>query len=93
MCALPPHVHAPSNRRNVVDDLEHRDTAKSLISVHGLRARAVVTERKLEARLMGDASALARWENVQAAITELGRTGPARARIQRNSPVRPTREP
>jgi len=48
--------------------------AQNLMSVHGLRAMAVVQERITESRQQGDASALARWQNVEAAIGELRRT-------------------
>jgi hypothetical protein len=58
--------------------LTNKQTAMNLISVHGVRAQAVVSERKEEARLQGDTSGLARWQNVEAAITELRRTSPAR---------------
>jgi hypothetical protein len=50
--------------------------AQNLISVHGLRATAVVQERIAESRQQGDASAMARWQNVEAAISELRRTAP-----------------
>jgi hypothetical protein len=50
--------------------------AQNLISVHGLRAQAVVQERIAESRQQGDASGLARWQNVEAAISELRRTTP-----------------
>ena len=51
-----------------------RYVAQSLISVHGLRALAVVQERIAESRQQGDASAMARWQNVEAEINELRRT-------------------
>jgi hypothetical protein len=69
---------AAGNRRNVMEP-DDKQTAMSLISVHGVRAQAVVSERIQEARLEGDASGLARWQNVEAAISELRRTNPARA--------------
>ncbi|PPQ31358.1 hypothetical protein [Rhodopila globiformis] len=50
-----------------------RYVAQSLISVHGLRALAVVQERIAESRQQGDASAMARWQNVEAEINELRR--------------------
>jgi hypothetical protein len=49
-------------------------TAQNLMAVHGLRAQAVVNERITESRLQGDTSALERWQNVEAAISELRRT-------------------
>ncbi|MBS0640730.1 MAG: hypothetical protein JSS43_12700 [Proteobacteria bacterium] len=60
-------------------EADNKQTAQSLMVVHGLRAQAVVRERIEEARLQGDASSLARWQNVEAAISELRRTTPARA--------------
>jgi hypothetical protein len=62
---------------NVNDLEESRTTARNLISVHGQRALAIVHEREQEARLQGDASGLARWQNVEAAIADLRRTEPA----------------
>jgi hypothetical protein len=59
-------------------DPDSKATAQNLMSVHGLRAQAVVMERMEESRLQGDASGLARWQNVEAAISELRRTNPAR---------------
>ncbi|HVY14685.1 MAG TPA: hypothetical protein VHB27_05625 [Rhodopila sp.] len=60
-------------------DPQHKMTAQDLMSVHGLAAQAVVRERLEEARLQGDASGMARWQNVEAAISELRRTKPAGA--------------
>jgi hypothetical protein len=56
---------------------DNKATAMNLISVHGARAQAVAHERLEEARLQGDASGLARWQNVESAISELRRTSPA----------------
>ncbi len=53
-------------------------TAQNLMTVHGLRASAVVQERIAEARQQGDVSGLERWQNVDAAIAELRRTGGGR---------------
>jgi hypothetical protein len=50
---------------------ENRQIARNLMSVHGLRAQAVVQERLAEARLAGDRAGLDRWQNVRAAIGEL----------------------
>jgi hypothetical protein len=61
-------------------DLDNKLTAQNLIAVHGLLAQAVVRERIEEARLQGDASGLARWQNVEVAINELRRTAPAQLR-------------
>jgi hypothetical protein len=49
-------------------------TAQNLMTVHGLRARAVVHERIAEARQQGDTAGLERWQNVEAAIGELRQT-------------------
>jgi hypothetical protein len=57
---------------------DNKTTALNLISVHGVRAQAVVGERIEEARLEGNASGLARWQDVESAINELRRTSPAR---------------
>jgi hypothetical protein len=51
-------------------------TAQNLMAVHGLRAQAVVHERIAESRQQGDVSGLERWQNVEAAISELRRTAP-----------------
>jgi hypothetical protein len=59
-------------------ELDNKLTAQNLMAVHGLLAQAVVRERLEESRLQGDASGLARWQNVEAAINELRRTAPAR---------------
>jgi len=59
-------------------DLDNKLTAQDLMAVHGLLAQAVVKERIEESRLRGDASGMARWQNVEAAISELRRTAPAR---------------
>ncbi len=53
-----------------------RTTAQKLIAVHGLRAQALVNERIAESRHQGDASGLARWQNVDAAISRLRRIAP-----------------
>jgi hypothetical protein len=56
-------------------EFENKQIARNLMSVHGLRAQAVVQERTAEARLAGDHDGLERWQNVGAAIAELRRTG------------------
>jgi hypothetical protein len=53
---------------------ESKTTAQNLMTVHGLRAQAVVQERIAEARQQGDAAGLERWQNVEAAIAELRRS-------------------
>jgi hypothetical protein len=59
-----------------MSEYDSKYTAQNLISIHGLRAQAVVQERTAEARLQGDTAGLERWQNVQAAISELRRTTP-----------------
>jgi hypothetical protein len=59
---------------------ESKTTAQNLMTVHGLRAMAVVQERIAEARQQGDTAALEGWQNVEAAIAELRRSS-ARARV------------
>jgi hypothetical protein len=49
-------------------------TAQNMISVHGLRAQAVVQERIAEARQQGDTAGLERWQNVESAIADLRRS-------------------
>ncbi len=49
-------------------------TAQNLMAVHGLRAQAVVQERIAESRQQGNTSEMDRWQNVEAAISELRRT-------------------
>jgi len=58
-----------------MSEFEAKMLARNLMDVHGLRAQAVVQERIAESRLQGDRLAMERWENVQAAIAELRRTG------------------
>ena len=55
---------------------DNKYTAQNLISVHGLRALAVAQERGAEARQQGDTTSLERWQNVEAAISDLRRTTP-----------------
>jgi hypothetical protein len=57
-----------------MSDSDSKYTAQNLMAVHGLRAQAVVLERIAESRLQGDSSGLERWQNVEAAISELRRT-------------------
>jgi hypothetical protein len=61
-----------------VSEFESKYTAQNLMALHGLRAQAVVRERITEARQQGDTTGLERWQNVEAAISELRRTAPAR---------------
>jgi hypothetical protein len=61
-------------------------TAQKLIAVHGLRAQAVVNERIAESRLQGDSSGFERWQNVEAAISELRQESPSRAAPGRAAP-------
>ena len=53
------------------------ETAKMMMSRHGLRAAAVAAERAEEMRCSGDAAGFARWEQIQAAIQEMRRARPA----------------
>jgi hypothetical protein len=53
---------------------ENKRIARNIMSVHGLRAQALVEERIAEARLAGDRAGLDRWQNVRAAIGELRQT-------------------
>ena len=57
-----------------MSEFDSKYTAQNLMAVHGLRAQAVVHERLTEARQQGDTSGLERWQNVEAAISELRRT-------------------
>jgi hypothetical protein len=62
-----------------MSEFESKYTAQNLMVVHGLRAQAVVQERLSEARQQGDTTGLERWQNVEAAISELRRTASGRA--------------
>ncbi|MEA2776218.1 MAG: hypothetical protein QOF90_1624 [Acetobacteraceae bacterium] len=64
---------------------DSRDTAQNMIAVHGLRAQAVVRERIAEARNQGDTSGMERWQNVDAAISELRRTAPKADEMRRTA--------
>ncbi len=55
---------------------DSKTTAQALMTVHKLRAQAVVQERIAEARQQGDTADLERWQNVAAAIAELRRSAP-----------------
>jgi hypothetical protein len=70
---------ASNKGRPVMSGFESKYTAQNMMAVHGLRAQAVVHERVAEARQQGDTSSLERWQNVEAAISELRRTAPRRA--------------
>jgi hypothetical protein len=63
-----------------MNNSESKTTAQNLMTVHGLRAQAVVQERIAEARQQGDTAGLERWQNVEAAIAELRRSS-VRARV------------
>jgi uncharacterized protein YhfF len=54
-----------------------RQTAQSLIRLHGLKAQAVAEHRVEEARLSGNTDALDQWQQIHAMICELKRTKPA----------------
>jgi hypothetical protein len=60
-----------------MSDIDNKYTAQNMMSVHGLRALAVVQERIAEARQQGDSASLERWQNVAAAIADLRRSGAA----------------
>ena len=62
-----------------MSELDSKYTAQNLMAVHGLRAQAVVHERLSEARQQGDTASFERWQNVEAAISELRRTAAGRA--------------
>jgi hypothetical protein len=62
-----------------MSEFESKYTAQNLMAVHGLRAQAVVQERLSEARHQGDTTGLERWQNVEAAISELRRSASGRA--------------
>jgi hypothetical protein len=66
-------------------EFNSRDTARNLIAMHGLRARAVVQERIVESRNQGDTSGMERWQNVEAAIGELRRIGPKADDLRRTT--------
>jgi hypothetical protein len=57
-----------------------KDTALSMIRLHGLRAQAVALERTAELRQQGDVAGHDLWQQIHAAICELRRTAPAVAR-------------
>ncbi|MDQ2764921.1 MAG: hypothetical protein M3Y22_16015 [Pseudomonadota bacterium] len=57
-----------------MSNLNDKYTAQNLMALHGLRAKAMVRELAAESRLQGDASGMERWQNVEAAISELRRT-------------------
>jgi hypothetical protein len=56
---------------------DNKNTAQNMITLHGLRAQAVVNEKLAEARAQGDAAGLERWQAVLAAVAELRTTAPA----------------
>lgn len=57
-----------------MDNADNRQTAQNMMSVHGLRAQAIVQERLSESRAKGDTAEMERWQSVGAAISELRRT-------------------
>ncbi|HEX2939684.1 MAG TPA: hypothetical protein VHO91_01465 [Rhodopila sp.] len=60
-----------------MDVADNKLTARNMMSVHGLRAQAVVQERLTESRAQGDTAGMERWQAVAAAIAELRRTAPS----------------
>jgi hypothetical protein len=67
-----------------MSELGNKYTAQNMIRVHGLRAQALVHERIAESRLQGDSTGLQRWQDVEAAISELRRTGAKLPRVAMN---------
>ena len=61
--------------RNTADS--NVNVARNLMSVHGLRAQAVVQERLQESRASGDTASMERWQAVGAAIAEMRHTAPS----------------
>lgn len=57
-----------------------KDTALSMIRLHGLRAQAVALERTAELRQQGDVAGHDLWQQIHSAICELRRTAPEAAR-------------
>ncbi len=51
-----------------------RETALSMMKLHGLRAQAIAMERAAEMRQQGDLSGHDRWQQIHAAICELRQT-------------------
>ena len=51
-----------------------RETALSMMKLHGLRAQAIAMERAAEMRQKGDLSGHDRWQQIHAAICELRQT-------------------
>jgi hypothetical protein len=51
-----------------------RETALSMMKLHGLRAQAIAMERASEMRQQGDVSGHDRWQQIHAAICELRQT-------------------
>jgi hypothetical protein len=54
-----------------------RETALSMIKLHGLRAQAIASERAAEMRQKGDIAGIDRWQQVHVAICELRQTATA----------------
>lgn len=51
-----------------------RETALSMMKLHGLRAQAIAMERAAEMRQQGNLSGHDRWQQIHAAICELRQT-------------------
>jgi hypothetical protein len=64
-----------NQERTDMNQAENKQTAQNMITLHGLRAAAVVQERIAEARQQNDTAGLERWQNVETAIAELRRSG------------------
>ena len=58
-------------------EVGRKETARTMIQLHGLHAQAIAQERVAQMRQQGDTSGLERWEAIHAAICELRRTAPS----------------
>jgi hypothetical protein len=57
-----------------MNDIDPRETARMMISRHGLRAQAVALEHVEEMRQQRDTAGMDRWQTIHAAICELRRS-------------------
>jgi hypothetical protein len=70
-------------RRQIMDNAQNKQTAQDMMSVHGLRAQAIVQERLAESRAKGDTVEMERWQAVGTAISELRQTTSAHRQAAR----------
>lgn len=77
IAAVPSYLERVQHGRAGMSEMDNKYIARNMITLHELRATAVVRERMAEARLRGDTAAMEQWQNVEAAIAELRRTAPA----------------